>query len=117
MVGRKGQTFFTETAGSQALVNQKNCIMAPKVINLAWLGLADDEDLNWITLTPKDCLDTALRDLDQAFKRFFDGLKKGTGEGFPSFRSADRNNSISFKAFERRIIDGASVAKPKVVFG
>ena len=81
------------------------------------LGMADDEELNWITATPKDCLDTALRDLDQAFKRFFDGLKKGTGEGYPSFRSADRNNSISFKAWERRLIGGVSVAHPKVVFG
>ena len=31
-------------------------------------GLADDEELKWITLTPKTCLEAALRDLDQAFK-------------------------------------------------
>ena len=81
------------------------------------LGMADDEELKGITATPKDCLDTALRDLDQAFKRFFDGLKKGTGDGYPSFRSADRNNSISFKVWNRRKVGGVSVSKPIVVFG
>ena len=81
------------------------------------LGMADDEELNWITATPKDCLDTALRDLDQAFKRFFEGRKKGTGQGYPSFRSADRNNSISFKVWNRRKVGGVSVSKPIVVFG
>ena len=39
-------------------------------------GLRTDEDLKWITETPKDCLDAALRDLDQSFSRFFDYLKK-----------------------------------------
>ena len=81
------------------------------------LGLADDEDLKWITKTPKDCLDAALNDLDKAFKRFFDGLKKGTGEGYPSFRSADRNNSLSFKAWQRKKSFGKSVSTPLVVFG
>ena len=80
-------------------------------------GLADDEELKWITLTPKTCLEAALRDLDQAFKRFFDGRKKGTGEGYPSFRSADRNNSISFKAWDRRSKDGKKIEIPIVLFG
>ena len=80
-------------------------------------GLRTDEDLKWISETPKDCLDAALRDLDEAFSRFFDNLKKGIPGGYPSWRSADRNNSLSFKAFSRKIINGVSVAKPMVVFG
>ena len=75
-------------------------------------GLLGDEDLKWIAETPKDCLDIALRDLDKSFDRFFN--KSG---GYPSWRSAARNNSISFKAFSRKVIDGVSAAKPIVVFG
>ena len=110
----QGTDFFYRDSGFSGPRQSKELHYGPKGDQL---GLADDEDLNWITLTPKDCLDTALRDLDQAFKRFFDGLKKGTGEGFPSFRSADRNNSISFKAWQRKKVGEVSVSKPIVVFG
>jgi len=78
-----------------------------------YCGLLNDDELAWITETPFDCLVVALRDLEQAFKRFFDGIKKGTGEGYPSFRSADRNNSISFRAWDRKKINGISVTRPK----
>ena len=80
-------------------------------------GLADDEDLKWITATPKDCLDAALRDLDKAFNRFFDNVKKGIAGGYPSLRKADMNNSVSFKAFRRQNFNGVSVSRPSTVFG
>ncbi len=76
------------------------------------IGLCDDPELSWLTQAPRDCLDAALRDLDKAFKRFFD--KQG---GYPSFRSCDRNNSLSFKAWHRKFKNGECVARPVVVFG
>ena len=79
-------------------------------------GLSDDEDLKWITKTPKDCLDAAFRNLDKAFQRFFDNFKNGIASGYPSWRSAYLNNSLSFKAFTRKIINGVSVASLMVVF-
>ena len=84
-----------------------------------YCGLENDEELKWITNTPKDCLDTALRDLEQAFERFFDGPKKGIKVGYPSFRSADRNNSLSFRAWSRkkRKKDGKKIEIPIVLFG
>ena len=77
-------------------------------------GLADDPDLAWLTEAPRDCFDAALRDLDKAFNNFFDGRA-----GFPSFRNRDRNNSLSFKAWSRKIDPGTkkSVARPVIVFG
>lgn len=75
-------------------------------------GLLDDPELRWITETPRDCLDAALRDLDKAFDAFFAGRA-----GFPSFRSADRNNSLSFRAWCRKIVAGRSVSTPAVIFG
>ena len=110
----QGTDYFYRDSGFSAPRQSKELHYGPKN---GQAGMAHDEDLSWITATPKDCLDGALRDLDKAFKRFFDGIKKGTGEGYPSFRSADRNNSLSFKAFERRLTGGISVSKPKVIFG
>jgi hypothetical protein len=43
-----------------------------------------------------------LRNLDKAFNRFFDNVKKGIKGGYPSWRSADRNNSVYFKAWEHK---------------
>ena len=66
------------------------------------LGLCEDDELKWVTEIPKDCLDAALRDLDKAFQWFCVNFKKGISGGCPSFRSYDRNNSLSFKAFSRK---------------
>jgi len=110
----QGTDFFYRDSGFSAPRQSKELHYGPKN---GQAGMADDEDLSWITATPKDCLDGALRDLDKAFKRFFDGIKKGTGEGYPSFRSADRNNSISFKAWQRKKSSEKSVSTPVVVFG
>ena len=75
-------------------------------------GLLDDPDLSWITQAPRDCIDAALRDLDKAFDGFF----KGRG-GFPSWRSKDRNNSLSFRAWSRKRVDGETISRPIVLFG
>lgn len=75
-------------------------------------GLIDDPDLRWISETPRDCLDSALRDLDKAYDAFFAGRA-----GFPSFRNADRNNSLTFRAWARKIVAGQPVSSPLVVFG
>lgn len=77
-------------------------------------GLADDPELSWITAAPRDCLEAALRDLDKAFDRFF----KDKG-GYPSFRNAARNNSLSFKAWDRKNDPKTkqSIARANVVFG
>ena len=81
------------------------------------LGLCDDDESKWITETPKDCLDAALRDLDKAFQRFFVNFKKGISGGYPSFRSYDRNNSLSFKAFSRKKIHVVPFSRPMVGIG
>lgn len=70
-------------------------------------GLLDDPELRWITETPRDCLDAALRDLDKAFDAFFAGRA-----GFPSFRSVERNSNLSFRAWCRKIVAGRSVSTP-----
>ena len=80
-------------------------------------GIQYDYDLSWISNTPFDCLVKALRDLDQAFKRFFDSRKIGTSEGYPSFRSVEDNNSISFRAWIRSTVNGLPKVRPLVVFG
>ena len=60
------------------------------------IGLKSDPDLCWITETPRACFDAALRDLDKAWDNFF---KRGAGK--PSPRTFDRNNSLTFKVFEK----------------
>ena len=75
-------------------------------------GLKDDPDLGWITSAPREVIDAALRDLDKAFDGFF----AGRGD-YPSFRTKDRNNSVSLKAWNRKTVGGASVSSPNVIFG
>jgi len=79
--------------------------------------LQNDDELKWIAETSFDCLGEALRDLEKAFKKFFDGRKKGIKVGYPSFRSADRNNSLTYKAWLRGSKNGKPNPRPIVVFG
>ena len=88
-------------------------------------GIGNDLDLKWIVEqeVPKDCLDAAVQDLHKAFKNFFGYIEKTKKKipapevGYPKPRTANKNNSVSFKAFRRQKVNGISVSKPNIVFG
>ena len=59
--------------------------------------LKNDPDLEWLADAPADSYRFALRDLDRAFKNFFEGRAR-----FPSWRNATDNNSFTVSAFKNK---------------
>ena len=56
--------------------------------------LKGDDELQWITDAPADAFSYALRDLDKAFKNFFDGRA-----AYPTYRRYGLNDSLTLSAF------------------
>jgi len=56
--------------------------------------LKGDDELQWITDAPADAFSYALRDLDKAFKNFFDGRA-----AYPTYRRYGLNDSLTLPAF------------------
>ena len=57
--------------------------------------LKGDDELQWITDAPADAFTYALRDLDKAFKNFFDGRA-----AYPTYRRYGLNDSLTLPAFK-----------------
>ena len=61
--------------------------------------------------------------MHKTFKNFFDYIEKikrnipAPEVGYPKPRTANKNNSVSFKAFQRKKVNGISLSKPNIVFG
>lgn len=51
---------------------------------------------DWLCEPDKNSLKYSLRDLDCAYKKFFDGIKKGQKAGYPKFKSK-KNNQKSYR--------------------
>ena len=55
-------------------------------------SLKKDSDYSWLSNTPRQTIDEALRDLDKAFKKFFEEKEAG----FPKFKSKKNSNKSFF---------------------
>ena len=55
------------------------------------------KELDWLKEVDSSCLQQSLKDLDQAYKNFFRGVKLGQNIGFPKFKSK-KNNRKSYRS-------------------
>ncbi len=61
-------------------------------------ALKQDADLAWLTVATSDSFGFALDNLDQAWNKYFDNLRKGIACDKPSFRNASDKNSFKLRA-------------------
>ena len=52
-----------------------------------------------------------------AYERYMGVWSRLVGADFIQWLSANKNNSVSFKAFRRQKVNGISVSKPNIGFG
>lgn len=72
------------------------------------VGLQHDSELSWLTCLPAKSKELILKDLQNAYERFFEGEA-----GYPTERTRAKNNSVPFQVF----IKNQNKGQMSVVFG
>lgn len=71
------------------------------------------EEYSWLKLSDSTSLQQSLKDLDTAYSKFFDGIKKGKDVGFPKFKSK-RKSKLSYRiTMSINIVDN-TIKLPKI---
>lgn len=78
-----------------------------------WLReLKADSATAWLSEIHSQVLQQSLKDLDQAYQRFFRRLKAGEAPGFPKFKKKGRKDSFRYPQGVK--VDGGRVYLPKI---
>lgn len=76
-------------------------------------SLKKEKDYEWLKEAPADCLQSALKDLDNAFNNFFRSIKSNGGFGFPKFKSK-YNNEKKFRVKQNIQLLEKHIIIPKI---
>lgn len=101
---------------SEKIKAYKNNQKTPSSIDLhKELNKLKKTDITWAYECSKCSFHEALRDLDNAYKRFFDNCKKGKGrkKGFPKFKSK-KNEKQSFRLNGSLKIQNNKISLPRI---
>lgn len=71
----------------------------------------NEPEFNWLSSLPASSANCEIRNLDTAYKNFFNGLKKGMRTGFPKFKKKQIAGSIQFQQSD--VLNGA-IKVPKL---
>lgn len=71
------------------------------------------KELTWLNEPPMDALQSTLQDLENAYKKFFLGLRNGKMVGYPKFKSK-KNNRKSYRTSMNIYIFEKSIQLPKL---
>ena len=71
----------------------------------------NEPEFDWLSSLPSSSANCEIRNLDTAYKNFFNGLKKGMRTGFPKFKKKQIAGSIQFQQSD--VLNGA-IKVPKL---
>ena len=71
------------------------------------------DEYSWLKLSDSTSLQQSLKDLDTAYSKFFDGIKKGKDIGFPKFKSK-RKSKLSYRITMSINVVNNTIKLPKI---